>query len=81
MYHFSEEAGCRLATLLVLKGYNNVRLLTGGVEEYGALFKNHLEGSDVPNLKIPEIRKLNRSQTFAKAAHRSEEATRQTRQA
>ena len=66
IYHFDEESGCKLATLLILKGYNNIKLLTGGIEEYGALFKENLEGIAIPNLKIPEARMLNRTQDASK---------------
>ena len=61
VYHFDEDSGCKFATLLVLKGYNNIKLLTGGIEEYGALFKQDLEGNNIPDLKIPEVSKLNRT--------------------
>ena len=62
MYHFDEENGCSFAELLTLKGYTNVKLLTGGIEEYGALYCQDLEGHEVPKLSVPEVRNLTRDQ-------------------
>ena len=38
VYHNEEEEGAKLAKLLVLKGYKNIVLLTGGIKKFGSYF-------------------------------------------
>lgn len=45
---------------MTLKGFNNVSFVTGGIEEFGAIYKEFLEGNDIPDYKLPEGRKLSR---------------------
>ena len=39
---------------MTLKGFNNVSFVTGGIEEFGALYKEFLEGYDIPDYQLPE---------------------------
>lgn len=73
MYHFDEEAGCRFAELLVLKGYTNIKLLSGGIEEFGALYEQDLEGINKPKLKVAEVRWLIRNEDSGSEATRIQE--------
>ena len=55
LYHFDERNGIPYANLLFEKGYDNVFLLSGGIEEFQNNYPQYLEGSDKEkyiNLKI-----------------------------
>ena len=36
VYHQEEEEGMKTAKLLVLKGFSNIVLLSGGIEKFGS---------------------------------------------
>ena len=43
-----ERKGCAAANLLTEKGYDNVFLLSGGIETFNEEFNHLVEGRDVP---------------------------------
>ena len=46
-----ERSGTAAAKLLYEKGYDNVYLLSGGIEEFLITNENLIEGQNVPDLK------------------------------
>ena len=48
VYMADERKGCQAANLLAEKGYENVFLLSGGIETMNEEFHNLLEGRNVP---------------------------------
>ena len=48
VYMGDERKGCAAATLFVEKGYDNVFLLSGGIEQFNEEFHHLVEGRDVP---------------------------------
>ena len=46
-----ERSGTAAAKLLYEKGYDNVYLLSGGIEEFLLSFDHLVEGANVPDLK------------------------------
>ena len=60
MYHFDEKNGIPYANLLFQKGFDNVFLLNGGIEEFSKNYPEYLEGVEKEkyiNLKIENDRK------------------------
>lgn len=43
-----ERKGCAAANLMTEKGYENVFLLSGGIEQFNEEFNHLVEGRDVP---------------------------------
>jgi len=43
-----ERKGCQAANLFVEKGYDNVFLLSGGIEQFNEEFHEMVEGRNVP---------------------------------
>ncbi len=43
-----------MAKLMVLKGYENTALLTGGVLKFTARFRDFVDGQDVPIIELPK---------------------------
>ena len=59
VYHFDEKPGMDYATQLYEKGYDNLYLLSGGIEGFGQEIQEGLEGKDVPVFKKKEeVRKF-----------------------
>ena len=48
VYMSDERKGCAAANLLAEKGYENVFLLSGGIEQFNEEFHHLVEGRDVP---------------------------------
>ena len=48
VYHFDEKKGIDYAKQLFEKGYDNVYLVSGGVEAFGQEITEGLEGKDIP---------------------------------
>ena len=48
VYMNDERKGCQAANLLSEKGYDNVFLLSGGIEQFNEEFNHMVEGRDVP---------------------------------
>jgi len=48
VYMSDERKGCAAANLLSEKGYDNVFLLSGGIEQFNEEFHHLVEGRDVP---------------------------------
>lgn len=48
VYHFDEKAGIDYAKEMFEKGYDNVYLLSCGIEGFGQEIQDGLEGSCVP---------------------------------
>jgi centrosomal protein CEP41 len=51
IYMLDERSGCAAAKLLYEKGYDNVFLLSGGVEEFIQKHANLVEGKNVPDVQ------------------------------
>ena len=51
IYMYDERSGTAAAKLLYEKGYDNVFLLSGGIEEFLINFENLIEGANVPDIK------------------------------
>lgn len=51
IYMRDEKTGCASAKLLYEKGYDNVFLLSGGIEEFLLKHGDLIEGSNIPDLK------------------------------
>ena len=51
VYHFDEKAGIDYAKEMFEKGYDNVYLLSSGIEGFGQEIQDGLEGSNVPNFQ------------------------------
>ena len=51
IYMHDERSGTAAAKLLYEKGYDNVYLLSGGIEEFLITNENLIEGQNVPDLK------------------------------
>lgn len=47
-YHLDEKASIPLGQLLFEKGFNNIFLLTGGVEDFIKDHRDLVEGKDIP---------------------------------
>ena len=59
VYHFDEKPGMEYSTQLAEKGYDNLYLLSGGIEGFGQEIQEGLEGKDVPLFKKKEeVRKF-----------------------
>lgn len=55
VYMLDERSGCAAAKLLYEKGYDNVFLLSGGIEKFLIEFNHLVEGKNVPDMmKIKE---------------------------
>lgn len=50
-----ERKGCAAANLMSEKGYENVFLLSGGIEQFNEEFHQLVEGRDVPKPKSHAI--------------------------
>lgn len=48
VYHFDEKKGIDYTTQFIEKGYENVYLLSGGIEGFGQEIQEGLEGKNVP---------------------------------
>ena len=48
VYMGDERKGCQAANLFVEKGYDNVFLLSGGIEQFNEEFHHLVEGREVP---------------------------------
>lgn len=51
VYMSDERKGCAAANLFAERGYENVFLLSGGIEKFNEEFHNLCEGRDVPKPK------------------------------
>lgn len=51
VYMNDERKGCAAANLFFEKGYENVFLLSGGIEQFNEEFHNMVEGREVPKPK------------------------------
>lgn len=51
VYMNDERKGCAAANMLTEKGYENVFLLSGGIEKFNEEFHHLVEGRDVPTPK------------------------------
>ena len=51
IYMYDERSGTAAAKLLYEKGYDNVYLLSGGIEEFLFKYDHLVEGSNIPDLK------------------------------
>lgn len=54
VYQFEDKETIPNAELLVLKGFKNIVLLTGGIKKFTCLFPNLIEGYQIPDIKLPE---------------------------
>ncbi len=52
MYNFTEEETTPNAELLVLKGYQNIVSLNGGLRKFTAMFPELIEGEDIPEIVL-----------------------------
>lgn len=50
-----ERKGCAAANLMSEKGYENVFLLSGGIENFNEDFNHLVEGRDVPKPKSQSV--------------------------
>lgn len=60
VYQFEDKEAIPNAELLVLKGFKNIVLLTGGIKKFTALFPDLIEGYDIPEIILPEKSTLKR---------------------
>lgn len=51
VYHEDDKNGATYATVLYEKGFDNIYLLTGGIEEFYQKKPSFVTGSDLPPLK------------------------------
>ena len=59
VYHFDEKKGIDYTTQFIEKGYENVYLLSGGIEGFGQEIQEGLEGKSVPVFEHKEeVRKF-----------------------
>lgn len=63
VYHIDEGEGVKCAKLLVLKGFANVVLLTGGIMQFGSNCGELVEGEQVPEFEPPKEEKPQKVQT------------------
>jgi centrosomal protein CEP41 len=48
LYHLEEKKGINPAKIFFEKGFDNVYLLTGGLEEFHSVYPDYIEGGDIP---------------------------------
>ena len=59
LYHFDEKKGIEYVNQFFEKGYDNVYLLSGGIEAFGQEIQDGLEGKEIPVFdKKEEVRKF-----------------------
>lgn len=59
VYHFDEKKGIDYVNELFEKGYDNIYLLSGGIEAFGMEIGEGLEGKNVPQFaKKEEVKKF-----------------------
>ena len=59
VYHFDEKPGMQYTTELFEKGYDNLFLVSGGIEGFAQEIPEGLEGTQVPTFKKKEeVRKF-----------------------
>jgi len=64
VYHFDEKHGIQYVTELYEKGYDNLYLLSAGVEGFGQEIQEGLEGKKVPAFeKKEEVKKFKKKRT------------------
>ena len=62
VYHFDEKKGIEYVNELFEKGFDNVFLLSGGVEAFGQEIEGGLEGANIPLFaKKEEVRKFKKT--------------------
>ena len=54
VYHFDEKKSIPYATLLYEKGFDNMYMLSGGIEEFLKSYPQLVEGSNVPKQQQEE---------------------------
>lgn len=52
VYHEDDKNSIPIATVLYEKGFDNVYMLTGGVEEFYQKYPEQVEGYELPVLKV-----------------------------
>ena len=70
IYHDDDVTGIKYARLLTLKGFNNVSIVTGGISEFGAIYRENIQGKDIPEFKLPESSGLTRKEDLIKKTRR-----------
>ena len=60
VYHNDDTEGIKYAKLLTLKGFYNVFVITRGLEEFGALYRESVVGPDIPEFEDIQPSKLKR---------------------
>jgi len=68
VYMGDERKGCAAANLLCEKGYENVFLLSGGVEQFNEEFHHLVEGRNVPKPKSHMVEEENKRKNDKTAA-------------
>ncbi len=58
LYHFDEKKGIEYVNHFVEKGYDNIYLLSGGIEAFGQEIQDGLEGKKVPVFDKKEEKKV-----------------------
>lgn len=61
VYHNDDTEGIKYAKLLTLKGFFNVYIVTRGIEEFGALYKENIVGLEIPEFEELEPSKIKRN--------------------
>ena len=51
IYHYDERTGCPVAKLFYDKGFDNIYLVSGGVEEFAAQYPEFCEGEKIPMME------------------------------
>ena len=64
VYHYNDEESVEMANLLILKGYQNIVLLTGGLKKFTSLYPELIEGENIPIIKKEKKSFLKRKSYF-----------------
>ena len=65
---YDERSGTHYAKILHEKGFDNVYLLSGGIEKFYETFHEHVEGTDLPPLpKIKTTKTTTKGSTSTKS--------------
>lgn len=64
VYNYNDKKSIAMANLLIMKGYKNIVLLTGGIKKFISFFPELIEGNDIPKIEKEKKSFLKRKSYF-----------------
>jgi hypothetical protein len=55
VYHFEDKDIIDIANLLILKGFQNILVLKGGIKKFSSLYPDLIEGKEIPHFELEGI--------------------------